>query len=321
MRFIGTGVIAVAVMVSGCGTSESALPTPPASSASTPVSSPEQGTPPIADSSAAQGLLLVDAVSGDLLQMLDGEWRVVLDGPSYYDDTEMLEGEYTYIESATSAGDVIVAGFCCEPVVGALVAVASDGSSSMLGYGTRPVSMDGSIISFIEEYGEDKTVSRIAVTDFDGNQVAEYALSEMVAHGARMVAVNGELVLVWAHHDADGATKWLISSIAFTDDSDVDLTSTLPFDVLESTDLAAALDGRLYYYEVASDATTPAALYEASMTNDNHTSIETTQLLPGTYSVAVRDRTHIFQATTEGVFDIAGNRITPPGISPVWIGW
>lgn len=311
---LGPFLPAALVLLTACGQS-------PSADLSTPTT--ELTTDP-ASSNSAEGLMVVDATTGDLLRMQNGEWALVFDGPSY-NDTGEDEIERSYVESATSLDDlVVVVGLCCEPVVGALVFADNNANvSPMVGYGTRPMALGRALVSFLDEYEQDRTKTRLAITGIESATTTEYDLLEVDLHGQRIMAQDGDIVLAWAKVLDDKTQVWRISQFeldqVLTRAFSPDLTATLSLD--GPVDLAASLDGKLYFFSTSTDRSASVALHEVLHSGSELSDAPVATLLPGVFSVAVRNRELVFQATVDGVFDLDGQRITPDNLSPAWIGW
>jgi len=216
-------------------------------STSTTMSSPRVPTGPEV---SWDGLLVVDSASGDLLQFLDGRWVTLQDGPSYSD-----ESASTFVESALSFDDRVLAAWCCEPVVG-FVAFASPDFPVPLAYGTRPVRAGSQILAFQDLFDDSGSPSvSILATDMSSAYASlEYALDGVVGHGRRIVgAQDGGFLFTWTPDANMDSGVWYVGRIESTDAGfSVDLSTTHPLPT--AMDFAATEDGSLYLFEVGTES-------------------------------------------------------------------
>jgi len=213
---------------------------------STTTSSTEVPTP---SGVSWDGLLLVDSVSGDLLQFLDGGWVTLQDGPSYSD-----EFASTFVESALSFDDRVLAAWCCEPVVG-FMAFTSPDYPVPLAYGTRPVRAGSQILAFQDLFDDSgsPSVSILATNMSSPYASLEYALDGVSGHGRRIVGTqDGGFLFTWTPDANIGSGVWYVGRIESTGAGfSVDLSTTHPLPA--AMDFAATEDGSLYLFEVGAE--------------------------------------------------------------------
>jgi len=281
----------------------------------TSVASTHDAAPP--DLTSWSGLLVLDGDSGDLLRFDGSTWIQIQDGPSY-DDAEAM----TFVESAVSANEGVLAGWCCEPVVG-FVAPVGDRYPSPLFYGTRPAWLPGpnAVVTFQDLFTEDGSLAAsllVSVPDTGGYRSSEYQVSQIRQHGRRLLAVAPDtLAFTWSPDppasDMSPAGRWFLGFATLTDAGlDLQLETDTPLPGV--LDVAASRAGETYLYSTGADA--------AWFTFSPTAGVLRGGMLPvSTFDLAVLDTTLLVLADTGLMLGPAFASFPAPVSSPVWVGW
>lgn len=273
--------------------------------------------------STFDGLLTVDAATGDVLRLDGRQWRVVYDGPSYDDETVS-----SYVESATNAGENEIVSLCCEPVVGILR--STGGGLPYVGYGTWPAHLDGRVVAFHDTFTEPDQ-SALLVTRVDSDDPAEtlIPLPGVAAHGRRLTRIDEtRIAFTWTGTPDDADQTWYLTIL------DVDRNDTTPptVEVLpEAMDLVATRDGRLLLHSTVDgrrderiDA--PVEVYEYTHREPSPGLRRLGQAPAGTFALAAAGMVFLALAdsgasvgTLDAMRPVTG--APRPPVDATWIGW
>lgn len=285
------------------------------SSPPTSLASTNDVTPP--DLTSWSGLLVLDGDSGDLLRFDGSTWIQIQDGPGY-DDAEAM----TFVESAVSANEGVLAGWCCEPVVG-FVAPVGDRYPSPLFYGTRPAWLPGpnAVVTFQDLFTEDGSLAAsllVSVPAAGEYRSSEYQVSQIRQHGRRLLAVAPDtLAFTWSPDppasDMSPAGRWFLGFVTLTA-AGLDLRLETDAPLPGVLDVAASRSGETYLYSTGADA--------AWFTFSPTAGVLRGGTLPvSTFDLAVLGAT-LLALTDDGVLLGPGFASFPvPVSSPVWVGW
>lgn len=298
----------VLALVVSCTSAGEPLPT------TNPASPSTIGTDPAQEMvSRFEGLLAVDADSGDLLEFASGGWSSLLDGPSYSDESAQY-----FIETATRFSGSTVVSYCCEPVVGALASVES-GSSSFFGYGTRPSSSSRFLVSFKDLYLD---VDGVSVLVYDStspdSELREILLKGVSAHGSS-IHVDGNFAYFTWTPKTSGA-PWYLSGVDLSKDGDQLVAENPSVRLPYKMDLASAKS--LIAYPVESDATPAYEIPIEGFEKFDFSSAEPVAELPAkTSSAAFYAKDWV--AVAESGMATSDSALSPALIktSVSWVGW
>ena len=291
-------------------------------SAGTQTSSPSTSLVPTNDAPPPDltrwsGLLALDGDSGDLLRFDGSTWIQLQDGPRY-DDPEAM----TFIESAVSANEGVLAGWCCEPVVG-FVAPVGDRYPSPLFYGTRPAWLPGpnAVVTFQDLFTEDGSLATsllVSVPAAGEYRSSEYPVSQIRQHGRRLLAVSADtLAFTWSPDppasDMSPAGSWFLGFATLTDVGlDLQLETDTPLPGV--LDIAASRSGETYLYSTG----TGAAWFTVSPVKGV---LRGGTLPVSTFDLAVLDTTLLVLADAGLLLGPEFTQFPAPVPSPVWVGW
>lgn len=252
--------LAAALCCAACTTGASTVPASETSvevAESSPASSSTLGEVAPLDLVFWEGLLVLDASSGDLLRFNGTNWDRLQDGPGY-DDGEAM----AFVESAVSTSEGLLAGWCCEPVVG-FVARTGEAYPSPLFYGTRPVWLPakGAIVTFQDLFNEDGSLTTsllVSMFDAEGYQSSEHPLPSLRQHGRRLLAVSPDtFAFTWSPDppspDMSPGGTWFLGFATLTA-AGLDLRLETDVALPGILDLAASRPGETYLYSTGSDA-------------------------------------------------------------------
>lgn len=292
-------------------------PPPPTSSLPSTASAPSTVDVPAPDLTRWSGLLALDGDSGDLLRFDGGTWIPVQDGPRY-DDQEAM----TFVESAVSTSDGVLAGWCCEPVIG-FVAPTGDRYPSPLFYGTRPawLSDPDAVVTFQDLFTDDGSLATsllISMSDGDGYRSSEHPLPQVRQHGRRLLAVSPDtLAFTWSPDppapDMSPAGTWFLG-FATLSAAGLDLRLETGTPISGALDLAASRSGDVYLYSTGVRA--------AWFTFSPAEGVRRGGALPSSvFDLAVLDGT-LLVLTDGGLLLGPEFTVFPASVpSPVWVGW
>jgi hypothetical protein len=234
-------LVAACALLGACGSSTTPEPSPQPTQA-TEASTPVQASEPVSTIEAlAEGILVVEPGSGDLLRYSSGRWEVVYDGLSY--DAE-VEGDAAYVESAFSAQGATFAALCCEPFSGIFGKVLA-GEVQYSGYGTRPALLGERIVAFVDVYDE-QISTKLTLSPLASPQdvLFESVLSGVVAHSTRLQPLGKDHVAFTWSRSFEGA-PWYLAVVNLSEPVSYDESALLERSVkLQGVrDLALVVDG------------------------------------------------------------------------------
>ena len=196
-----------------------------------------------ADSSVAalaNGILVIEPSSGDLLRYSSGGWEVVYDGLSY--DAE-VEGDAAYVESAFSASGETFAALCCEPFSGIFGKVVA-GEIEYSGYGTRPTLLGENIVAFVDIYDEQLS-TKLTLSPLSAPQevLSESVLTGVAAHSIRLQPLSKNRVAFTWSPSVEGA-PWYLAVLDLSQPKlyDEEVLLRLSVELTGAADIALVLD-------------------------------------------------------------------------------
>jgi hypothetical protein len=239
-------ILAVSVFslaLAGCSTNQASPATP---ISTTPPTIEAETTTSVPELALFQGLLAVDADTGDLLEFGANGWVQLLDGPSYSDETAQ-----SFIESATRFTDEPVVSFCCEPVVGSLATINA-GEPVYAGYGTRPAVSNGRLVAFQDLYSEQDGTSLLVYDAFEDQpeKSREILLKGLAVHGMNIHLTASSAYFTWSPEPEGG--PWFLSEVDVSASAPIDLLNSPKVALPTAMDVAAAKD--LYLFETAMES-------------------------------------------------------------------